>query len=86
MPKVQFLTQERCPKCDALRSFFELGLRNKYGNDIVEVKREVDRFEFMGLVEKYQLTRTPVLIYEDKLCIETTPSVVSKFLKENLGY
>ncbi len=85
MAKVQFLTQERCPKCDQLRKFFELGLRNKYADHIVEVKREVDRQEFAILVTTHNLTQTPVLIYEDKILNDTTPTKVSAFLKEVIG-
>lgn len=85
MEKVKFLTQERCPKCDQLRQFFEFGLRNKYVNNIVEVKREVDREEFSLLVAKHNLKATPVLVYEDKVLTETAPSKVSAFLKEVIG-
>ena len=82
MEKVKFLTQERCPKCDQLKTFFELGLRNQYKDVIVEIKREVDRQEFALLVAKHRLTSTPVLIYKDNVLTDTAPTKVSAFLKE----
>lgn len=85
MEKIKFLTQQRCPKCEQLRSFLELGLRNKYQDDIVEIKREVQRQEFAQLVHNHHLTQTPVLIYKDQVLTETTPTKVSAFLKEATG-
>lgn len=85
MSKVQLLTQNRCPKCDQLKSFLEMGLRNKYANDIVEVKREEDQEGFMDLVSKHGLMQTPVLVFGDKVLTDVTPSKVTDFLKEVIG-
>ena len=85
MSKVQLLTQDRCPKCVALKNFLEKGLRNKYSDDVVEVKREIDRQEFMALVEKHGIMATPVLIYEDQVLVDTTPSKVTDFLSTTIG-
>ncbi|NLW15998.1 MAG: glutaredoxin [Erysipelothrix sp.] len=85
MSKVQLLTQNRCPKCDQLKSFLEMGLRSKYANDIVEVKREEDQEGFMDLVSKHGLMQTPVLVFGDKVLTDVTPSKVTDFLKEVIG-
>lgn len=85
MGKVKLLTQERCPKCDQLKKFLEIGMRNRYKDDIVELKREVERQEFTLLVAKHHLTQTPVLIYEDQVLSDIAPTKVSAFLKEVLG-
>ena len=84
MSKVQLLSQNRCPKCVALKSYLEKGLRNKYSDSIVEVKREDDTETFMDLVEKHRIAATPALIYEDRVLLDTTPSKVSDFLAEIL--
>ena len=85
MSKVQLLTQNRCPKWDQLKSILEMGLRNKYANDIVEVKREEDQEGFMDLVSKHGLMQTPVLVFGDKVLTDVTPSKVTDFLKEVIG-
>ena len=85
MEKVKFLTQQRCPKCDQIRTFFELGLRNKYQDHIEEIKREEQRQDFALLVAKHNLMQTPILIYEDKVLHDMSPSKVSAFLKEVIG-
>lgn len=84
MSKVKMLTQDNCPKCVALKSFLEMGLRNKYAEDIEIVKREDNPKAFMELVEKYDLMATPVLIAGDDVLLDTTPSKVSVFLERNI--
>ncbi|QIK69701.1 glutaredoxin [Erysipelothrix sp. HDW6C] len=84
MSKVKMLTQDNCPKCVALKSFLEMGLRNKYAEDIEIVKREDNPKAFMELVEKHDLMATPVLIAGDDVLLDTTPSKVSVFLERNI--
>lgn len=81
MGKVKILTQDRCPKCVALKSFLEKGLRNKYEENLEEVKREDNSSEFMELVEKHGIMATPALIYEDQVLFDTSPSKVTEFME-----
>ena len=78
------LTQDNCPKCIALKSFLELGLRNKYQDDIEVVKREEQTDAFMDLVQKHKIMATPVLIAGDAVLADTSPSKVAEFLKEHI--
>lgn len=79
------LTQNNCPKCVALKSFLELGLRNKYENDIEIVKREDNPERFMSYVEQYDIMATPVLIADDKVLLDTVPTKVTAFLETALS-
>ncbi len=84
MTKIKMLTQDNCPKCIALKSFLELGLRNKYQDDIEVVKREEQTDAFMDLVQKHKIMATPVLIAGDAVLADTSPSKVAEFLKEHI--
>ncbi|QIK57138.1 glutaredoxin [Erysipelothrix sp. HDW6A] len=84
MTKIKMLTQDNCPKCIALKSFLELGLRNKYQDDIEVVKREEQADAFMDLVQKHKIMATPVLIAGDAVLADTSPSKVAEFLKEHI--
>lgn len=82
MSKVIMLTQERCPKCVALKSFLELGLRNKYADHIEIVKREEEPERFMEYVKAHDIMATPVLISKEDVLIDTNPSKVTSFLEK----
>lgn len=84
MTKIKMLTQDNCPKCIALKSFLELGLRNKYQDDIEVIKREDQTEVFMDLVQKHGIMATPVLIAGNEVLADTSPSKVADFIKANL--
>lgn len=84
MEKVLMLTKDDCPKCEALKKFLELALRNKYQDDIKIIKKEVDEDYFQTLVTKHEVKATPVLIYEDQVLSDTSPGKVIDFLESNL--
>ncbi|MEG0327137.1 MAG: glutaredoxin [Erysipelothrix sp.] len=84
MSKVIMLTQDKCPKCTALKSYLEMGLRNKYQEDIEVIHRQEDPERFMELVHKHSIMATPVLISENEVLVDTAPSKVSVFLEKNV--
>lgn len=84
MKKVKMLTQDNCPKCVALKSFLEMGLRNKYADNIEVVKREEKNEEFMDLVKKHDIMATPALVIGDDVLLDTSPSKVSEFLEKHV--
>lgn len=85
MSKVIMLTQNNCPKCVALKSFLELGLRNKYENHIEVIRREDNPSLFMDYVSKYDIMSTPALISGEDVLVDTQPSKVSTFLELQVG-
>lgn len=81
---VKMLTQDNCPKCMALEQFLEKGLRNKYKNDIQIIHRSENEDLFMQEVQEHGIMATPALIANGDVLVDTTPSKVSEFLKENI--
>lgn len=84
MKKVIMLTQDNCPKCVALKSFLELGLKNQYVDNIEIVKREENPKRFMELALNNDIMATPALIAENEVLLDTTPSKVTPFLQRNI--
>lgn len=83
MKKVKLLTQDNCPKCVQVKQFLELGLRNQYKDNIEIIKKEEQESAFFDLVRKFHLMSTPVLIFEDDVLVDLTPTKVSQFLKNH---
>lgn len=84
MKKIQMLTQDNCPKCVALKSFLELGCRNKYADDIEVVKREDDEAAFKKIVLEHGIMSTPVLIADGEVLTDTNPSKVTAFIEKHI--
>lgn len=82
MKKVYMLTQDNCPKCFSLKSYLELGLRNKYADQIEVVKREDNQQLFYELVQKHDVMATPVLISDTTVLSDTSPSKVNDFFQK----
>lgn len=85
MKKIKILTQNNCSKCIALKSYLEMGLRNRYAEDIEYVKREDDPEGFMEYVQQFDIMATPAIICDNAVLKDTAPSKVNTFLSENLG-
>lgn len=81
---VVMLTKENCPRCVNLKNYLKMGLRDKYVNDIKIVKLEEDEENFMSYVKKHNLTQMPVLIADNDVLLDISPSKVSAFLKKHL--
>lgn len=84
MSKVIMLTQDNCPKCVGLKGFLEMGLKNKYENDIEVVKKENDPKRFMDLALSNGIMATPALIADGEVLVDTTPSKVTPFLEKHI--
>lgn len=84
MSKIIMLTQNNCAKCVALKSFLELGLKNKYNDDIEIVKKEDNPKYFMDLALSHDIMATPALIAEGEVLLDTTPSKVIPFLTKHV--
>lgn len=84
MSKILMLTQDNCPKCVGLKSFLELGLKNKYSDAIEIVKKEDNPKRFMDLALEKGIMATPALIADEDVLLDTTPSKVIPFLEKNV--
>lgn len=84
MSKIIMLTQDNCPKCVALKGFLEMGLRNKYENEIEIVKREEQPKRFMDLALNHGIMATPALIANEDVLLDTSPSKVGPFLEKHV--
>lgn len=85
MDKVIFLSKQNCPKCVALKKYFELALKNKYQEFIQVVTLEDNQTEFMSYVEKFGLSSMPALICGDDLLTDTSPLKVNEFMEKHIG-
>lgn len=83
MSKIIMLTQDNCPKCVGLKSFLELGLKNKYSDSIEIVKKEDNPKRFMDIALENGIMATPALIAKDEVLVDTTPSKVMPFLEKH---
>ncbi len=82
MAKVIMLTQENCPNCSSLKMFLEFGMKNKYKDDIEVVHRQSDESRFMELVQTYDVASTPVLIADDEVLRDCSPTKTIEFLNK----
>jgi len=83
--KVKMLTKDGCPKCTQLKMFLEMGLSNKYKEDIDVIHKSQKTEEYEELCEKYGLQTAPVLIYGEELLLNTDPMLAEEFLRTRLG-
>ena len=84
MNKVIMLTKDNCPKCMALKMFLQMGLKDKYKEDIEIIHKESNEELFEEYVNKYEISSVPVLIKGDFTLTNTTPSYVTQFLTDNV--
>lgn len=82
--KVQMLTQDNCAKCVALKQFLELGLNNKYKDDIEIIKKEDNPDAFYEIVNKFNISTSPALIFNEEVLYDCSPSNVMNFLEKNI--
>ena len=78
------LTQDNCAKCVALKSFLELGLKNKYNDAIEIVKKEDNPKYFMDVALANDIMATPALIASEDVLRDTSPSKVVPFLTKHV--
>lgn len=82
--KVQMLTKDGCPKCTQLKMFLEMGLGDKYKEDIEVIHKAEKPEKYDELVERHSLQTAPVLICGDEVLMNTDPMKAEEFLRTRL--
>lgn len=62
---IYLLTQDRCPKCDALKMYLSKGLQGKYDQFIEIVHRQNNEKLFSDLVAQHNILQTPCLVCDN---------------------
>lgn len=83
--KVQMLTKDGCPKCTQLKMFLQMGLGDKYKDDIEVIHKNEKPEEYEALVERFSLQTAPVLVCGDEVLTNTVPGLAEEFLRTRLG-
>ncbi|MGY2896544.1 thioredoxin [Deinococcus sp. UYEF24] len=88
MTEFVMLTQDACSECERLKQMLARPLKGKYDALIEVVHRAAQPEEFAAQVERYHLSKTPVLIHPASGSVLTqTASLgeVSAFLNSHLA-
>lgn len=81
---IYLLTQDGCPKCDAIKQFITKALGNSYLEKIKIVHRTENEELFRQLVKDNNIMSTPVLIADNDILLNPTISNVKEFIDKNL--
>lgn len=82
--KIIMLTQNNCPKCVVLDTYFKEGLKGRFDDAITVVHRDQQSKEFMRLVRSHGIMATPALISGDDVLHHPSKDNVVEFLEKHV--